>query len=117
MAAYSGTTKRLKNALKTLMATATYDAGNGESAAFVRVITSTEGEFDSYPVLRILPGSLQNDKAATYENERTAAYTFRVLLPLESRVDASEQTFDKMYDLTDLILDTLDDADVHRRLS
>lgn len=111
MAEYNGRSKRIKNALKTVLNTITYDAGSGAEPAFTAVLDNTQGEFDGYPALRILPADYTTDKAAVSQNDRTASYVIIVHLPLESTPEAESATYDKMYDLTDLILDTLDVGD------
>src|SRR4051794_34936536 len=117
MARYDGVSKRTKNALKAIMEAITYDTGAGAEPAFVQVVGSTEGVFDAYPVLRIFPGRLDTQKASVDENERTLVFTLRVLLPLEETAQASSATYDYMYDLTDIILDTLDKGDFHGALT
>ena len=111
MAQYNGISKRTKNALIAIMSAVTYDAGSGAQPAFQDVIGTTEGEFDGYPILRVLPGELRTEKAATAENERTLVFILRTVLPLEETTEASSAAYDKMYDLTDIILDTLDHGD------
>ncbi len=111
MAAYSGMSRRVKNALKALLAQIKYDSGSGEQDAFVSVLGSTEGQFEGYPALRILPGDVTTEKTDTAVNDRTLVYVLRVHLPLEDTAEASEATYDHMYDLTDLIIDTLDRGD------
>jgi hypothetical protein len=111
MAQYNGISKRTKNALVTIVSDVKYDAGSGEEQAFQSVIGTTEGEFDAYPILRILPGELLTDKSSTAENERTLVFILRTVLPLEDTPEASAATYDKLYDLTDIMLDTLDEGD------
>jgi|SRR5215203_1706413 len=117
MPAYNGQSKRIKNALKTLVQGIQYDAGTGNEPAFVSVLDNTTGEFDGYPSLRVLPGDLDTEKASVAENERTAAYVLYVHLPLEESPATEAATYDKMYDLTDLIIDCLDEGDVDNSLS
>src|SRR5688500_15917120 len=117
MPAYNGKSKRIKNALKTLLGGIQYDIGSGNEPAFVSVLDNTTGEFDGYPSLRVLPGDLDTEKASVAENERTTAYVIYVHLPLESKPATEAATYDKMYDLTDLILDCLDEGDYDNSLS
>jgi hypothetical protein len=117
MPAYNSQAKRIKNALKTLLSGIQYDAGSGNEPAFVSVLDNTTGEFDGYPSLRVLPGDLDTEKASVAENERTAAYVIYVHLPLEATPATEGATYDKMYDLTDLILDCLDEGDFDNSLT
>ena len=70
--------KRVKNALKTLLASIQYDTGSGDEDAFTQIAGTTEGEFDSLPALRILPGDQTTEKADTATNDRTLAYIARI---------------------------------------
>jgi hypothetical protein len=127
VAAYNGVNKRFKNALMGLMTGLTYDIGNGPGQAFVTVTGDATTEFDSYPIVRVLPGEMDTQKASVAENERTLAYDCYVHLPLENRpthtvngqpLAMSEgDIVDWMYDLTDIILDALDEGDYHNVLS
>lgn len=105
--------KLTKDALETLMADVQYRSED----AFVSVIGTTEGEFDGYPILRILPGDQSSDKSSVSQNDRTISYIFQVTLPLEPNKESEANTYDYMYDLTDLILNTLDSADLSQALS
>jgi hypothetical protein len=111
MSAYNGMSKRIKNALKTVLTGITYDTGSSSEAAFVSVKGSTKGEFDGYPAVRVLPGDVTTDKASVAENDRGVAFIVRVHLLMENKPESEEDTYDWMYDLTDLILDTLDIGD------
>ncbi len=111
MAAYNGMSKRVKNALKALLAGIDYDTGSGNEDAFTSILGSTEGQFDGYPAVRVLPGDVTTEKADTGVNDRGLNYILRVHLPLEDTAEASEATYDHMYDLTDLMIDTLDRGD------
>lgn len=127
MAAYNGLNKRFKNAIMGLLGSLTYDIGNGSGAAFVTVTGDATTEFNSYPIVRVLPGEMDTQKASVAENERTLAYDCYVHLPLENRpqhtVNGSQvamsesDIIDWMYDLTDIIIDSLDEGDFHNVLS
>lgn len=111
MASYSGKSKRIKNALKIMLTAVQYDAGSGGEAAFTSVLDNTRGEFDGYPAARILPADLTTTKASVGQNDRSVNFIVVVTLPLEDSPETEAATFDKMYDLTDLIIDTLDQGD------
>lgn len=111
MAAYSGKSKRIKNALMAILTAIQYDAGGGTEAAFTSVIDSTKDEFDGYPVLRVLPGHIDDTKGAVGQNDRQVNFMLLGHLPLEDVSTVPAASFDKMYDLTDLIIDTLDEGD------
>src|SRR5688572_5486872 len=108
--AYSGPSKKIKNALKTVLEGIEYDAGSGDEPAMY-VKDSSHGAFDGYPAVRILPADIGNDKSSTAEQERAPAYLLMVHLPMEDTPESESETYDKMYDLTDLIMDTLDQGD------
>lgn len=108
---YIGTSKRIKNALKTVLSAITYDTGSGSEPAFLSVLDNTKGEFDGYPSIRILPGDITTEKASVFENDRTVNFVIRVHLFMENKPESESATYDWMYNLTDLILDTLDVGD------
>jgi hypothetical protein len=108
--AYNGRSKRIKNALKAVLAGITYDAGGGAEQAMY-VLDSSSGQFEGYPGLRVLPADIDSDKASVAENERVVRFLVSVHLPMEDNAESEAATYDKMYDLTDLILDTLDVGD------
>lgn len=116
MAEYNGKSKRIKNALMEMLSGIKYDAGPGPEDAFVIVTDSTKEEFDGYPVLQVLPDAPSNEKAAMGQNDRGLNLVLRTHLPLEETEEGSP-TIDKMYDLTDLILDTLDEGDFDNALN
>lgn len=111
MAAYSGQSKKIKNALMTVLSGITYDAGSGSEPAFVQVLDSQTGEFEGYPSLRVLPGDVTTEKAATNQNMRTVSFIVRVHCNLEETPESESATVNQMYDLTDLIIDSLDAGD------
>ncbi|MCF8783196.1 hypothetical protein [Rhodococcus ruber] len=95
--------KDIKDALVTLLTGLQLD---GEPA-FAQVKGHPRGEFNSYPAARVLPDDQSTQKGAQGQNDRTVNLLVR--LHVESDKDASE--FDKMYILTDLVLDALDSED------
>lgn len=111
MAAYNGISKRIRNALVSVIAGIQVDTGAGPGNAFAEVVGDTATEFDSYPSVRVLPRDLANDKAAVATSNRTQALIARVHLPLENKEVVPLAVIDQMFDLTDLLLDELDEAD------
>jgi hypothetical protein len=111
MAAYNGKSKVIKNAIKTLVSTIKYDTGSGEEDAYSLVVDSTKGEFDTSPVLQILPGNLDPTKGTTGQDDRALTLILRTHLPLEAASEDDSGVFDHMLDLTDLLVDTLGQAD------
>lgn len=92
----------IKNALVSLLQAVQLD---GETA-FTEVRGHTRGEFNGYPSIRVLPLDVSNEQGAQSQMDKTVAFSVRTHLPIG---DGSE--FDRMYILTDLILDTIDQAD------
>lgn len=111
--AYDGISKRVKDALKQLLTEQQVDG----HPAFSAVLDSTRGEFASYPAVRVLPADVTNTQAATAENDRVQQFTVRVTLPLENNPAGEAATIDRMYDLTDLIIDTIESGDHLGRMS
>lgn len=117
MAEYRGKSRRIKNALMEIVSDIKYDSGHGDENAFLLVTDSTQDEFDGYPILQVLPDAPSNEKAAMGQNDRGINLVLRTHVPLEGESPAGSPTIDKIYDLTDLILDTLDSADFDNRLN
>lgn len=122
MSAYNGKSKRIKNALVTLLSSIQYDTGAGNEPAFAQVLDNARNVFDGWPNAQVLPGGLQVERPTTDEMDKTPAYIIRVRIPLEAlKGEDDERTpderqsaaYDQMYDLTDLIVDALaqDDKD------
>lgn len=101
--------KDIKNALVSLLS----DVELGGEPAFTAVKGNDAGEFDGYPSVRVLPGDQTTEKASTQQNDRTVSFIIRTHVPEDG--DGSE--VDLMYDLTDLIIDTLDSADASNVLA
>lgn len=122
MAAYNSKPKRIKNGLIQMLSQIQYDAGGGNEAAFVAVLGKARGDFTGYPIVRVLPDQLLTGKAAVSVNDRTAMFVCQVHLLLEDQdtngtpIDEAA-IYDKMYDLTELILDALDEGDFQNALN
>lgn len=97
--------KDIKDAIKVLLTGLELD---GEPA-FQVVKGTPYGLLDGFPAVRVIPADQGTEKGATGQNNRTVAMTVRILIPFESRND--DDDFDKMYELTDLVLDALDSED------
>ena len=98
----------IKNALVGLIEPLQLD---GETA-FVEVKGHPRGEFDGFPSVRVLPADVSSENVAFGENDRTVSFTVRTHLPVKT--DGSE--FDRMYELTDLLVDALEQADFDNTL-
>jgi hypothetical protein len=109
----AGKSRQIRDALVTLVSGLTYE---GEPA-FVSVKDSTNGEFDGFPSLRVLPdpqGGLENENVAMSQQDRTVALA--LLGHIESKddnpeVDVESKAISQMLDLTDLIIDAIDEED------
>ena len=103
--------KRIRNALITIITAITYDTGGGAEAAFVEVVGHARTEFNGYPSARVLPGDLSTEKASVSTNERAAAFIIYTHVPVTGTAAGELAAYDKLYDLTDLIIDALDKGD------
>lgn len=117
MASYSGQSNKVKAALMTMVTQITLDRGSGSEPAFVAVRDNAFGSFDGYPLVRVLPGDLQTVKTDVGANERTLVFDLFVHVPLEDSEQTQTTSYSQMYDLTDLLLDTLDAGDFHGALT
>lgn len=111
MAAYNGASKRIKNALVTMLQGLTYDTGGGEEPAFQSVRDNTQQRFEGYPALTVLPGDVTTEKESTRQNLKAVAYLLTVHLQFENTPESESAAYDQMYDLTDILIDKLDAAD------
>ena len=101
--------KSIKNALVTLLSGLQLA---GETA-FTEVKGYSAGEFDGYPSARVLPGDQTTEKAAIGQNDRTVSLIVRThVMATDDGTD-----IDYLYDLTDLIIDSLDAADFDNELN
>jgi hypothetical protein len=111
MAVYNGTAKRVKNALVILLQGITYDTGSGSEAAFTQVLDNTHNEFHADQTAQVLPGDVTDDQPTVAQADRVLSYIIRIRLALEDTPETESNTYDRMYDLTDLVLDTCDLSD------
>jgi hypothetical protein len=111
MAAYNGKSKLIKNGIKALVATIKYDTGSGPEDAYSLVTDGTKDEFDTSPVLQILPGNLDPAKGTTGQDDRTLTLILRTHLQFEASSADDSTIIDHMLDLTDLLIDTIGQAD------
>ncbi|MDI9934686.1 hypothetical protein QM806_04355 [Rhodococcus sp. IEGM 1351] len=102
-----GKTRIIKDALVTVLSGIQYE---GEPA-FVEVKDNTDGEFDGYPSVRLLPGSIDNTKGSMAQMDRAIEYQAVIHLQLEDANNIRSEIINQIYDLTDLVIDALDEAD------
>ncbi|WOI85994.1 hypothetical protein [Rhodococcus qingshengii] len=100
-------TRKIKDALKQVLSGIEYE----DEPAFIEVVGSTDGEFEGYPSVRVLPERIDNAKGAMGQNDREVNFKAIVHMRLESGDAIQEHTIDHMTDLTDLIMDALDQGD------
>lgn len=108
-----GMSRRIKDALVAILSGLEYQ---GETA-FVSVLDNTRGEFDGYPSLRVLPGELSSESSDSADMDHTVEYAAIMHFKLQTTDEIESETYDRMYDYTDLIMNTLEQADTRRTLS
>lgn len=111
MPAYIGRSRRIKDALVQILHGITYDTGAGAEPAFAQVADNTHDEFTSYPAVRVLPNVLVSTTAAFAQKDHAVTFAVITSLPLNNPDDIESATYNHMYDLADLITDTLEAAD------
>lgn len=116
MVVYKGMSRKLKDAVVTILAGIQYDAGSGVESAFVDVLDSTKDAFNGYPAVRVLPNNLGSQTGTNTERDHTVSLAIILHLELEDPNNVESAIYDQMYDLTDLIVDTLQSADFSRQL-
>lgn len=80
--------------------------------AFAGVIGHPRGQFDKQPMVRILPNDQTSENATFGQSDRTVSFIVRT--HLKATDEGTE--FDVMYELTDLLIDRLDQADHNNEL-
>lgn len=108
-----GKSVAIKNAVVRLLSDLKY---KGEPA-FASVTDSTVDDFSKFPIVRVLPASLDNEKASFYQMDRNLNLQVVVFLQLEDVTKIQAETIDQMLDLTDILMDKLDEGDATNELS
>ena len=117
MTAFKSVSRHLRDALIEVLQGIQYDAGSGPEQAFQLVDGNPSDEFDQEPYALVYPADLINTKSQTGEQDRNLQFEIFLLLKLENGLNADssartqEQTYDYMYDLAELVLNALDEAD------
>lgn len=124
MAAYKSKQRAIKDALVTMLAAIQLDAGTGAEDAFALVTDDPSKDFDTgYPYLLVFPADTQDEHVVTDESQRIVGYTLIMLIPLEDKDNSYAGStgqlaaYNKMYDLSELVLDALDIGDWHSSLN
>jgi hypothetical protein len=111
--AFKSVSRHIRDAVITLLEGVRYDAGSGAEAAFDLVTNDPSAEFSGEPFCLVYPGKLETKKAAIGLQDRTVNLAVFIELSLESDTSGRTQgqTYDYMYDLTELALNALDEGD------
>lgn len=115
--AYKGKSRHIRDALVTLLQGVTYDAGGGPEPALGIVTADPSAEFSAEPFCLVLPGPIDNIMVTTSQNDRTVHFSVLLMLTMETVNRTRAATYNYMEDLTDLLMDTLDEADFHDQLN
>jgi hypothetical protein len=113
MSAYKSKARKLRDALVTVIAGIQYDTGSGPSQAFQLVTGDPSAAFNQEPYALIYPAPINSTKGATGQQDRNVTFQIIVLLEMENEARTQSQTYNYMYDLTELVLDSLDSGDFH----
>lgn len=112
MSAYKSQARGIKDALVTLLSGVQLDAGHGAEPAFGLVTDDPSMTFTgNEPFVMVYPAPSNDTKAAIGQNDREVAFIVIVVLSMENKQRTQVQTYDYMYDLTELILDCFDEGD------
>jgi hypothetical protein len=121
MTAYKGNSRKIKDGLIQILQGITYgdpDPLTGVlQPAFVQVMDNTKDEFEGYPSVRVLPNVLTSATADNIDVDHTVSFAVIMHFPLSSPTNVESATYNQMYDLTDLIIDTTEHADYIGKLS
>lgn len=117
MPAYKSKSRHIRDALIVLLQGINYDAGGGSEPAFGLVTSNPSAETNQEPYALVYPAQIADTKGAVGQNDRAVGYAIFIELNLETANRTQDQTFNYMYDLTELVLDTLDSGDFHDSLN
>jgi hypothetical protein len=117
MTAFKGKNRRIKDALVTILQGITYDAGSGAEPAFVSVLDNTKDEFNGYPAVRVLPNNLSSVTGSTFQRDHTVSYAVIMHFPLEDPSNIESNLYNQLSDLSELIVNTMEQADKSATLS
>jgi hypothetical protein len=101
----------IKNGLLSLLQGVQYDAGSGAEAAFGLVTDDPSQEFQDEPYCLLLPGDFMDEQVVVGANDYTIPFVVLIMLSLENGQRRQPATYDYMYKLVELTLNTLDTAD------
>lgn len=110
MTAYKSNARAFKDALVTILQGVQLDTGSGAETAFALVTDDPSKAFNQEPYCLVYPGKSEDTVAATHMNDRSQGYLIIIVLSLENGQRTQPQSYDLMYDLTELCLDALDNA-------
>jgi hypothetical protein len=113
MTVIPGMNRMIKDALVTILTGLTY----GGETAFANVTDNTHNDFEGSPIARVLPGGYQSVTGSNVQRDHTVSYSIILSWPLENPSDVEADLYNQMYDLTDLIVDTLQHDDYIQKLS
>lgn len=116
MSAFKSQARHIRDAVIQVLQGIQYDAGSGPEPAFdpdANPVTSNPAdELKGEPFCLVYPGKLETKKAARGIQDRTVNLCVFLELSLESSTGRTQaQTYDYMYDLTELVLNALDEGD------
>ncbi|MEC5150872.1 hypothetical protein [Cryobacterium sp. GrIS_2_6] len=117
MSAYKGKNRRIKDALVAILSGITYDTGAGAEPAFVSVLDNTKDEFEGYPAVRVLPNTIASTTSSNSSKDHVVSFAVIMHFPLNSPSEIESDIYNRMYDLTDLIIDTTEHSDYIGKLS
>lgn len=82
----------------------------GDETAFTEVVGDTRASFNGYPAARVVLNGQPNEVSTNQQNERTPEFLIITYVQYEAqKANAEGKAFDIGYDLTDLVIDQLDD--------
>jgi hypothetical protein len=102
-----GKSRAIKDALLTTLQNM---GSTSDGTKLVSVLDNTRGAFEGYPAAQLLPMRLDNSVLANHQQERTSNYVLLVHIPMEDTPETEQTAYNTMYDIVDLVTDTLDTA-------
>lgn len=109
--AYKSKSRKIRDALIGILNAVSYDAGGGAEPAFALVTGDPSTEFAQEPYALVYPAPTLDSKGATGQNDREVQFEILLLLSMQNGQRTQSQTYNYMYDLSELVLDALDEGD------
>lgn len=103
----SGKSRQIKDQLVSILTS----LQSGGDQAFTSVLDNPYGTFDGTPTAQVLPGRLAMSRESSQQVDKAPTYVVRVRVDDENTAEGQQAVVNALYDLSDLVMDAIADAD------